>query len=241
MAKARGVVLESNNGYSTILMEGGQYIKINRTMQIGQIYQQEYQYKKFLLAAAAVLVFTLLAAVDFFHVVAYANVSNGIEIGVNRWNRIIKVETLKTDVKTSAEYSALKGKKLEEAVPALVKDALPADDDQAEVTIQVNSGKQNGAKLEAKLIERIESSVEEEFNIQDQGKGKADAQDKNSIRIKLKNDQKEKQDRPRDKIKPDNENNRPAYQAGKGSKDKQNSFDNKDRAAKKGSAKREAD
>jgi hypothetical protein len=153
-------------------MEGGQYIKINRTMQIGQIYQQEYQYKKFLLAAAAVLVFTLLAAVDFFHVVAYANVSNGIEIGVNRWNRIIKVETLKTDVKTSAEYSALKGKKLEEAVPALVKDALPADDDQAEVTIQVNSGKQNGAKLEAKLIEKLNHLLKKSSISRTKGKEK---------------------------------------------------------------------
>lgn len=241
MAKAKGIVLESNNGYSTILMEGGQYIKINRTMQIGQIYQQENQYRKFLLAAAVVLVFMLLAAVDFFHVVAYANVSNGIEIGVNRWNRIIKVERLKTNAKTPAEYSALKGQKLEEAVPIVVKNALTVDDDQAEITIRVKSEKQNGSTLEAKLMEKIETSVEEEFNIHGQGNVKADDQDKNSIRFKLKNDPQITQDRPGDKnqIKPDKENDQIDYEAGTDGKGKQEPFELKNQSVNKGSPERE--
>ena len=124
VSKPRGIVLESNNGYSTILMEGGQYIKIRRNMEVGQIYQQERQYQKLLIAIAAVLVFMLLGVFDFFNVVAYANVPNGIEMGVNRWNRVIKIEQTDPVAKTPAEYSGLRGRKLEQAVTVVVEDFL---------------------------------------------------------------------------------------------------------------------
>jgi len=243
VTKARGIVLESNNGYSTILMEGGQYIKIHRTLEVGQIYQQENRYQKFLLAAAAVLIFLLLATADFFNVVAYANVSNGIEIGVNRWNRIIKVEQTGTAQALPAEYEALKGQKLEEAVPIVVKEAFTVNEDQSEITIRVKSEKKDGSRLEEKLIEKIESSVEEDFNIHKKSNEKVDDKNKNSIKIKLMNDQLEREDvsssnnqiKPVPVIEEDNDD----YQATPDNE--KNKSDNQSSSIKKSSSNSESD
>lgn len=211
MSKARGIVLESNNGYSTILMEGGQYIKISRTMEVGQIYQQERQYQKLLIAIAAVLVFMLLGVFDFFNVVAYANVSNGIEMGVNRWNRVIKIEQTNPVAATPAEYSGLKGRKLEQAVTVVVEDAL-AEENYQDSSIQVNikSEKKDDSKLEKEILEKIESSVKADFSIPDNSEEKSDNRNKNSISIKAKNVQQNDKNpgRENSQTKPDNEQNK---------------------------------
>lgn len=211
MSKARGIVLESNNGYSTILMEGGQYIKIRRTMEVGQIYQQERQYQKLLIAIAAVLVFMLLGVFDFFNVVAYANVSNGIEMGVNRWNRVIKIEQTNPVAATPAEYSGLKGRKLEQAVTVVVEDAL-AEENYQDSSIQVNikSEKKDDSKLEKEILEKIESSVKADFSIPDNSEEKSDNRNKNSISIKAKNVQQNDKNpgRENSQTKPDNEQNK---------------------------------
>lgn len=211
VSKARGIVLESNNGYSTILMEGGQYIKIRRTMEVGQIYQQERQYQKLLIAIAAVLVFMLLGVFDFFNVVAYANVSNGIEMGVNRWNRVIKIEQTNPVAATPAEYSGLKGRKLEQAVTVVVEDAL-AEENYQDSSIQVNikSEKKDDSKLEKEILEKIESSVKADFSIPDNSEEKSDNRNKNSISIKAKNVQQNDKNpgRENSQTKPDNEQNK---------------------------------
>ncbi len=211
MSKARGIVLESNNGYSTILMEGGQYIKIRRTMEVGQIYQQERQYKKLLIAIAALLVFMLLGVFDFFNVVAYANVSNGIEMGVNRWNRVIKIEQTDPVTATPAEYSGLRGRKLEQAVTVVVEDAL-AEENYQDSSIQVNikSEKNDDSKLEKEILEKIESSVKADFSIPDNSEEKSDNRNKNSISIKAKNVQQNDKNpgRENSQTKPDNEQNK---------------------------------
>ena len=211
MSKARGIVLESNNGYSTILMEGGQYIKIRRTMEVGQIYQQERQYQKLLIAIAAVLVFMLLGVFDFFNVVAYANVSNGIEMGVNRWNRVIKIEQTNPVAATPAEYSGLKGRKLEQAVTVVVEDAL-AEENYQDSSIQVNikSEKKDDSKLEKEIMEKIESSVKADDSIPDNSEEKSDNRSKNSISIKAKNVQQNDKNpgRENSQTKPDNEQNK---------------------------------
>lgn len=185
MSKPRGIVLESNNGYSTVLMEGGQYIKVRRTMEVGQIYQQERQYKKLLLAVAAALVLIFLGVVDFFNVVAYANVSNGIEIGVNRWNRVIKIEETKVEDSILKEYGSLTGQKLDEAVSIIVKDALAEEKNEEDIVIQISSEKAN-PNLEKKLLKRIETSIEDDFIVPEKVKGPAEGKTKNSIKIKGK-------------------------------------------------------
>ena len=210
MSKARGIVLESNNGYSTILMEGGQYIKIRRTMEVGQIYQQERQYQKLLIAIAALLVFMLLGVFDFFNVVAYANVSNGIEMGVNRWNRVIKIEQTDSVAANPAEYSGLRGRKLEQAVTVVVEDAL-AEENYQDSSIQVNikSEKKDDSKLEKEILEKIESSVKADFSIPENSEEKSDNRSKNSISIKAKNVQQNDKNPGREnkQTKPDNEQN----------------------------------
>ena len=189
MAKARGVVLESKNGYSTVLMEGGHYIRIRRTMEAGQIYQPENQYIKLLMAAAAILIFILITAVDFFNIVAYANVSNGIELGVNRWNRIVQVKHSEAITTPSPQYSALKGQKLQEAVPIVVKDAFSKEsENQPEVTIQVNSEKKEDTKLEQEILQTIETSVKKDFVVPEQKNGTENNKQQNSIKIKQKQD-----------------------------------------------------
>ncbi|NLB52965.1 MAG: hypothetical protein GX808_08515 [Syntrophomonadaceae bacterium] len=185
MSKARGIVLESNNGCSTVLMEGGQYIKIRKTLEVGQIYQQERQYYKLFLAVASAVVLILLGTVDFFNVVAYANVSNGIEMGVNRWNRVVKIEQIQETDMTSTKYDALKGQKLERAVSIIVKDALVEDKNEEDIIIQVNSEKKANPDLEQKLLKKIETSIENDFIIPEKEKAAAEEKIKNSIKVNI--------------------------------------------------------
>jgi hypothetical protein len=206
MSKARGIVLESNNGCSIVLMEGGQYIKIRKTLEVGQIYQQERQYYKLLLAVAAAVVLILLGTVDFFNVVAYANVSNGIEMGVNRWNRVVKIEQIQEKDITPKEYNALKGQKLERAVSIIVKDALAEDKNEEDIVIQVNSGKKADPDLEQKLLKKIETSIDNDFIIPKKEKSAAE-KIKNSIKVnanstrvnKVNNGNNNQQDNPKER------------------------------------------
>lgn len=162
MSAKKGIVLESNNEWSTVLMEGGHYKKVRQSLEVGEIYYENPgkipYYTKY--AVAAVLVLVLLGAIDFFNVIAYANVSTGVEMGVNRWNRVVSVNYTDDTENVPAKNLALKGQKIEDAVVRVIQETAQ-EYDPAAIKIEVTSKNENNLPLEEKLMGKIETSIDD--------------------------------------------------------------------------------
>lgn len=160
MPSKKGIVLESNNVWSTVLLEGGQYIKVRGSLEVGAEYVQTpskiTHYSKY--AAAAVLILMLLGTIDYFKVVAYANVSTGVEMGINRWSRVVAVNYSSNSELPTAKDLGLKGQKVENAV-AMVVQAAAQTDNASPVQIEVISEGRNNRKLEKNIMEKVETSI----------------------------------------------------------------------------------
>lgn len=195
MSNTRGIVLESNDGWSTILMEGGHYKKVRRTLEVGDIYQENGSrlYTKY--TAAAVFLLVLLGTIDFFNVVAYASVSNGIKMGVNRWDRVITVQQTDEVPGIALDELHLKGQKLEEAVAILVQNTMVDTQKPQDIEININSQKNGNEKLEEKLLVKIEVSVTEE-NKANLKKNTTLVRNGKNIQIKTKENQSHKNNPP---------------------------------------------
>lgn len=161
MPNKKGIVLESNDGWSTVLMEGGQYKKVPGSLEVGSEYAAAPNkialYSKYA-AAAAVLLLILLGTIDYFNVVAYANVSTGVEMGVNRWSRVVSVNYRSDSELSTAKDLSLKGQKVEDAVAMVVQAAGQADDAPA-VQIEVKSERKNNRQFEKIILEKVETSI----------------------------------------------------------------------------------
>lgn len=126
MVKRQGIVLEVHDRWATILNEKGQYKKIKtaRPMQVGELWSESSP-PLWKLATAAVIILAFLAAcVDFFSVVAYAQVSSGVKIGVNRWDRVVTVDASNARTAEYIQKANLRGRKIDEVVEQVVTDTL---------------------------------------------------------------------------------------------------------------------
>lgn len=127
MAKSKGIILESHDQWAIILNNKGQYKKIKtaRPMQVGELWYDYSAPVRKIATAAAIVLMLLGVWVEFFSVVAYAQVSSGIKIGVNRWDRVVTVEASNPQTEEYIEKANLKGKKIDEAVEQVVHDTIP--------------------------------------------------------------------------------------------------------------------
>ena len=164
MAKSKGIILESHDQWAIILNNKGQYKKIKtaRPMQVGELwYDTSAPVKKF--AAAAAIVLMLLGVwVEFFSVVAYAQVSSGVKIGVNRWDRVVKVEASNAQTEEYIEKAKLKGKKIDEAVEQVVHDTIPGKSNitnHSKPVVTVTSTKKNETNRQ-RLIRELNKKVQ---------------------------------------------------------------------------------
>lgn len=126
MVKRQGIVLEVHDKWAIVLNDKGQYKKIKtaRPIQVGELWS-ESSTPVWKLATAAVIILALLAAcIDFFSVVAYAQVSSGVKIGVNRWDRVVTVEASNAQTAAYVKTVHLKGRKIDEVVEQVVNDTI---------------------------------------------------------------------------------------------------------------------
>jgi len=96
MARVKGMVLSSAEGQAIILTPDGEYrtIKTNHLLEVGELYEDMSRpWWRYAVAAAVVLALTL-GTLDYFRVATYAQVSGAVELGVNRWGRVISVRAL---------------------------------------------------------------------------------------------------------------------------------------------------
>lgn len=159
MAELRGVVLESGTGWAIILLENGEYKKV-RTKGIlmpGQLYQGKNQpgYAKYAVAAAIFLMI-FVGGADFFNVVTYAQVSSGVEIGVNRWNRVVSLSAENYESEMLLEKIS-KGQKLEEALEIVLKKALAKNNSPDLPPITVSIQNANNKPIPPGIAKKVEA------------------------------------------------------------------------------------
>ncbi|MEQ8199785.1 MAG: anti-sigma factor domain-containing protein, partial [Syntrophomonadaceae bacterium] len=96
MARAKGMVLASAEGQAIILTPDGEYrtIKTNHALEVGELYEDMSRPWWRYAVAAAVVLALILGTLDYFRVATYAQVSGAVELGVNRWGRVISARAL---------------------------------------------------------------------------------------------------------------------------------------------------
>ena len=77
-----------------------------------------------MLAVAAVFLLVFLATLDFFTVLTYARLSTGVELGFNRWDRVVKVKAQDENAQAIVAGLDLKGATAETAVAEVFKKSL---------------------------------------------------------------------------------------------------------------------
>ncbi|MEN6327364.1 MAG: anti-sigma factor domain-containing protein [Syntrophomonas sp.] len=160
MTKVKGIVLETSNNRATILTDQGEFkkVKISQPVQTGEIWQESPMLVWKYACAAAVLLMLIAGGLDFFSVTAYAQVSSGVELGLNRWDRVISVKALNSNSKQLIGSLNLKGKKVEEAVGELAKSNL-GNSDKKKPMITVVTKKPNSEKVKQRIKEKVNTKV----------------------------------------------------------------------------------
>lgn len=164
MSKEQGIVIKSGRGWALIMRSDGAYqrIKTSKPLYPGQIYHAGplplFRYSM----AAAVLLFFLVGAADFFNVVAYASISPGIELGLNRWERVVAVKTDGEDAAGIVARVDTTGRPAEAVVEDLISEVLEQDllpeDSVGSVTVAVHT-KKNGQKDDAVYKQQLAAKI----------------------------------------------------------------------------------
>lgn len=152
-----GVVVEKGDNWIIVLFSNGKYkkIKTNKYFEVGDLYKGKLSSPIKYTAAAAVFFLILVGSLDFFNVTAYATVSSGIELGVNRWNRVVTVKTASPDNNLLLNSIDLRGKKAEDALDIILEESTNKVEAETNHNISVEFSGKNKAKLEKKLADHI--------------------------------------------------------------------------------------
>jgi len=166
MSDIRGVVLESGEGWATVLLENGEYkaIKTHRLLEPGEKYiQKKNIYYRRYAAAAAIFLLMFISVVDFFNVVAYAQVSSGLEMGINRWDRVVSVSTEDSSDEGVVDNMKLKGQKLEDALEMVLEQSLSGTDNDVipEISVSLRAEGDNGEPVKAAIIKKVTRAMEQ--------------------------------------------------------------------------------
>jgi|GEM_PF-1022481 len=165
MAGKQGVVLEAGDDWAIILLPGGEYkrIRTKEHLQIGQLYHYKNSLAIKSVSVAAVLLLMVAAGLDFFTVTAWAHFSPGIELGINRWNRVVAVETTDSTLKIDNNALSLKGKNLNQAINLIVEEQVSQPQAEAtfksELSVSLSLKDKHDIKTKEKLLDQIESCL----------------------------------------------------------------------------------
>ncbi len=162
MSEIRGIVLESGKGWAVILLRNGEYRRVRtlHALMPGEIYHGKppLNYGK-LTAAAAVFLMIFVGVVDFFNVVAYAEVSSGLEMGVNRWNRVVTVSAVNSEGEMLMDELNIKGQNLEAALETILEKALVEENssDSPQITVSIKNA--NDKPLPPGIAKKVDGVI----------------------------------------------------------------------------------
>jgi len=183
MAARKGVVMEIGRDWAIILLPNGEYkrIKTNRFLEVGEIYQDRAG-TQFGYAIAAVFFLTMiLTTIDYFSVQAYAQISS-LELGVNRWGRVISVQSKDDNGQRILDTLEMKNDKLEVAVEKIYNKELEQEQSPKESIqkpdLSVTATNKGSKKLEQKMLQRMDNGLQKALDINDKQNVKSNTKPK---------------------------------------------------------------
>ncbi len=165
MSETQGIVLDSGKGWAIILLANGEYrrVRTSHLLMPGEIYQgkKHSNYAKYTVAAAIFLIL-LIGIVDFFNVLAYAEVSSGVEIGVNRWNRVVSLSAVNSEGEMLLDETNIKGQKLEKALEVVVQKSLAENQLTASSPLTILIKKPDDKPLPPGIAKKLDDVIAQE-------------------------------------------------------------------------------
>lgn len=198
MPEKGSIVLESGDDWATILTVTGEYkkIKTKKRLYPGEIYNEEIKRAPVkLCAAAAIFLIILIGTIDFFNITAYARLSSGVEMGLNRWDRVVSIEATEVAGEEILTGLNLLGQKADTALEQVVTRTIDVYNSKGEDSNEIS------LSIEASGNKKvIKKDLQEKFN----KFIKASNKRRNEIGINIKD--KDKIDIIKDDIKNDIKN-----------------------------------
>ncbi|MDD3024874.1 MAG: hypothetical protein PHE26_13350 [Syntrophomonadaceae bacterium] len=166
MSARKAVVVEVGKGWAIVLEPDGEYKKVMTSayLEVGDSYQLKSGTKFKYLTAAALFLTILLGSIDYYTVQAYAEVSSLVELGVNRWGRVISVQAKDKEGQIVLDTVKIRNDRLETAVEK-VSQAIKEESPQMKGAIQtdsrsVKSKNKSNRNLEEKMLKEIDKGLE---------------------------------------------------------------------------------
>ncbi len=162
MAEVQGLILEAGDGWAIVLLPGGKYkkIKTRESVAVGQLFNlRNYSIVKYV-AAAAIFLVILLGSLDFCRVSAWAHITPGINLGLNRWDRVISIKTNDDIGQNTITNLQLKGQSIEQAVNNIVQKQVGTPgmlEEEAELSLTLSTNGKDKARQE-KLLSKIDAA-----------------------------------------------------------------------------------
>ena len=162
MAEVQGLILEAGDGWAIVLLPGGKYkkIKTRESVAVGQLFNlRNYSIVKYV-AAAAIFLVILLGSLDFCRVSAWAHITPGINLGLNRWDRVISIKTNDDIGQNTITNLQLKGQSIEQAVNNIVQKQVGTPgmlEEEAELSLTLSTNGKDKARQE-KLLSKINAA-----------------------------------------------------------------------------------
>lgn len=168
----KGIVVEQGENEITVLFDNGSYkkIKTNRPLYVGEIYESDIRYSSRLIATAAIFILCIIVGIDFFTVTAQAELSSGINLGINRWNKVVTVETENEEAQKVITGLAIKGSNYDKVIPKIIEKSIVENKSEIQPVLRIEVKAKNKA---------VETDLQKQF-VKSLQKAKGDQSKNNS-------------------------------------------------------------
>lgn len=162
MAEEKGLILDAGDGWAVVLLPGGEYkkIKIQEPVAIGQFFKVRNRSMVKYVTAAAIFLVIILGSLDFCRVSAWAHITPGINLGLNRWDRVISIKTNDATGQNTIANLPLKGQPVEQAVNNIVQKQVSTTGGwgkEAELSLTLSTHEKDKARQE-ELLSKINAA-----------------------------------------------------------------------------------
>ncbi|MFD3158403.1 anti-sigma factor domain-containing protein [Haloimpatiens sp. FM7330] len=130
----KGIVMEVGKSKAVIMTDSGQFVKVKTKgikLNIGKEYRGEicnntsFFFKPVIAACILVMIFMSVLARNYYTVIAYVsvNINPSVKLGINRWNKIIKIQPLNKDGEKIIKLLSINNKSLQDGLNLIVEEA----------------------------------------------------------------------------------------------------------------------
>ncbi len=183
-----GIVVEADKNKAVILLPGGEYRKVRtggKYLEAGDLYEYNSTPVVKYAVAAVLLLAIIVGGIDYKSVKAFACLGTDLELGVNRWGRVVSVQAKTPEGKQILDNVQVKNEKLEIAVEKITRQAMKEEKTSPQEIRQNLKTKVNDTDNQ-----KLEETIKKDVN---KGLDKAIPKEKVKTNHGKGNDQKEQQ------------------------------------------------